>query len=84
MRTIQPTQLANNFHAVDVTVRHILPEPLLSLLHLLMQRKRCGEGEIDQRHGGEIANQLVDLRVKLATIAKGQVKRERLAVAPAL
>lgn len=65
-------------------MRHILPEPLLSLLHLLMQRERCGEGEIDQRHGGEIANQLVDLRVKLATIAKGQVKRERWAVAPAL
>ena len=56
----------------------------MGLLHLLLQRHRRGEVKINQRDGGKITNQLVDLRMDRLAIEERQVQRKCRGAAPAL
>ena len=65
-------------------MRHVLPQALLGSLHLLLQRRRRGEVKIDQRDGGKITNQLVNLRMNRLAIKESQVQGKFSGAAPAL
>ena len=65
-------------------MRHVLPKPLLGLLHALRERPFGAEIEVDQRNGGEITDDSVDVRVEGTPIEVRQVEGEGRMAAPAL